>query len=201
MDVEQSQIFLYMAENTAREAHRGQFRRDGITPYIEHVETVVNNCKGHLVAMIVAWLHDVLEDSDITEDDLRDDGYPEYIIEAVKLLTKPKGSNYLEYISKIKENPLARQVKLADMSANLSDTPSEKQTLKYSLAIQILTNFVVREECNHTQLMYGPRVPARYGSFETEVCVKCGAWRTTNHTLSHWHHNDISEAVKEAEEF
>ncbi len=65
---------LELAHAIARRAHAGQFRRDGSTPYIEHVITVAGRTSefgGDDQAIAIAWLHDVLEDTKETEESLR----------------------------------------------------------------------------------------------------------------------------------
>lgn len=68
---------------------------------------------------IVGLLHDLIEDTPWTLDQLRGEGFPEEIVEAVGLLTKPEGADYLEYVKVIALNPLARQVKLNDLQDNM----------------------------------------------------------------------------------
>jgi (p)ppGpp synthase/HD superfamily hydrolase len=94
---------------------------------------------------IVGLLHDVLEDSDFAVDDLIDDGFPPEIIDAVIALTRKKEENYQQFILRCKENPLARQVKLADLEDNLDTTrlpeigEKERQRIKkYEQAVLIL---------------------------------------------------------------
>jgi (p)ppGpp synthase/HD superfamily hydrolase len=122
----------------AAEAHQGQFRRDGITPYILHPQAVVSRVAGDPYAEAVAWLHDVLEDTPVTVEMLREQQMPEEVIAAVSMLTKPDGADYEEYLQAIKANPLAKKVKIADMLSNLGDQPSEKQILKYARGLVIL---------------------------------------------------------------
>ena len=66
----------------------------------------------------VALLHDVVEDTDYTFDDLRNEGFPKEIIDAIKLLTHDPSVPYLDYINKIKENVISTKVKLADLKHN-----------------------------------------------------------------------------------
>ncbi|WP_052573656.1 bifunctional (p)ppGpp synthetase/guanosine-3',5'-bis(diphosphate) 3'-pyrophosphohydrolase [Haloferula sp. BvORR071] len=126
------------ASAIALEAHAGQFRRDGTTPYVRHPEAVAARVAGDPLAEAVAWLHDVLEDTAVTPEMLRSEGIPEEVIAAVAMLTKPDGADYEEYLRAIKANPLAKKVKLADMLSNLGDQPSEKQILKYAKGLTIL---------------------------------------------------------------
>ena len=115
----------------AMDAHIGQFRRDGVTPYTEHLRSVVMKVDGDVDARSVAWLHDILEDTNETVESLSEHGVEEHIVEAIELLTKKTGESYQDYLSKIKENPLAKKVKIADMLSNLEDDPTKKQVIKY----------------------------------------------------------------------
>ena len=89
-------------------------------------------------AQVVALLHDVLEDTDETEESLLDAGIPLRLINSIKLLTKADDQDYYKYLNAVKNDPVARKVKIADMLDNLSDTPSEKQIIKYSRGFLIL---------------------------------------------------------------
>ena len=68
--------------------------------------------------MIVAVLHDVVEDGGITIDDLRKAGYSEEIVNAIECLTRRDGEEYDQFIDRVKGNPLARKVKVADLNDN-----------------------------------------------------------------------------------
>ena len=121
-----------LAEKVATEAHEGQFRRDGVIPYITHPRAVASRVGNDSDAQVVAWLHDVIEDCDITAEDLIEKGFSEGQIKAVKVMTKTEGNSYGEYLEKIACSPLASKVKIADMISNLADTPSNKQLKKYA---------------------------------------------------------------------
>lgn len=122
----------------AHRAHAGQFRRDGVTPYIVHPEAVARRLEGDPAAQATAWLHDVLEDTAVTEADLESAGVSRPIVDAVRLLTKVDGADYEAYLREIRNHPLARKVKVADMLANLGDAPSERQILKYARGLIVL---------------------------------------------------------------
>ena len=104
------------AHEVAKKAHFGQIDRAGID-YIKHPETVAS-----FVATdeekAVAYLHDVIEDTSLTLLDLKKEGFSKNIIEAVDILTKKKGQDYQTYLNSVKENKLARVVKLADLRHN-----------------------------------------------------------------------------------
>lgn len=126
------------ARETAAIAHRGQYRRDGVTPYLEHPAMVARRVADDPVAASVAWLHDVLEDTDQTAEELLRNGIPVEVVDRVVLLTKQKGMEYEVYLERVKADPIARRVKIADMLSNLSDNPTERQILKYARGLQVL---------------------------------------------------------------
>lgn len=103
------------AVEIALDAHRGQTDKAG-KPYIMHPMTVAANMKT-TDGIIVALLHDVVEDSDITLDDLKKEFTPN-IIEALQLLTHDDETEYFDYIREIKSNVLAKSVKIQDLMHN-----------------------------------------------------------------------------------
>lgn len=128
-----------LCKKIAYEAHKGQMRRDGKTPYIEHVEKVVSLVGNGEVLQCIAWLHDVIEDTDCTTVRLTGLGVDQGIVWIVgQTLTHRKGSPYLLYIEAIKTSGIAKKVKIADIVANLSDSPTDRQVLKYYKALRIL---------------------------------------------------------------
>ena len=126
------------AAELARVAHAGQFRRDGVTPYIRHPEAVASRVAGDPVAEAVAWLHDVLEDTDLTLDDLREHQMPAEVIAGVVALTRKGDIGYERDLSRIKADPLARKVKVADMLSNLNDHPTNREIVKYAKGLLVL---------------------------------------------------------------
>jgi hypothetical protein len=107
---------LERAIRIAVEAHTGQTDKGG-QPYILHVLRVMF-AVSHPDARIVAALHDVVEDTPVTEDDLRAEGFSEPILAAVRCLTRKHGINYADYVVGVRANPLAVQAKLADLADN-----------------------------------------------------------------------------------
>lgn len=101
----------------AAEAHTGQVQRNGL-PYILHPLAVMLQMETEL-EMIVAVLHDVVEDTDVTLDDLLEAGFPDEAVTAVGLLTRLPGMSYEQFIDRIRPHALARRVKLADLAHNL----------------------------------------------------------------------------------
>lgn len=133
--------YVYMAEAIAREAHKGQKRFEG-EPYIIHPERVVNSLDTD-DEKTVAWLHDVLEDTDLTYDDLVRLGIPTVLCIVVKLLTRPKDLNYDIYLEGIMSNTLAIKVKLFDIEDNINDRPTKAMRHKYILAKYILEKYLL----------------------------------------------------------
>ena len=130
---------LKIAIAIATKSHQGQFRRDGVTPYITHPEAVANafptKCEG---LKAVAWLHDVLEDTNTTEEDLLQAGISLWVVQAVQYLTKTPGEDYLAYLARVKASGIAADVKVQDILHNLGDDPSPKQVKKYAIALKFL---------------------------------------------------------------
>lgn len=135
------------AMKLAYDAHQGQTDKSCL-PYIFHPFHLAEQMKDE-VTVCIALLHDVVEDTDITIEELETE-FPEEVTEALKLLTHDKATDYSDYIMKIKESPAAREVKLADLRHN-SDISrirdksirSSEKTLqrieKYRKAIALLT--------------------------------------------------------------
>ena len=141
---------LELAKNIATKAHNSQFRNDKKTTYIEHPKAVVKILKdiypinyfpGYVTykELIVAWLHDVIEDTKVTEIDLLKAGIPFDLVNFVRVLTQKKDETYLQYILRVKENKVATTIKLADLKHN-SMTGTKSQNEKYNLAAYILRN-------------------------------------------------------------
>lgn len=132
------------AINIAYNAHMGQKDKFGI-PYIFH--------PAHLAELmdtedecIVAILHDVVEDTDVTFEELEKE-FSKEAIDALKLLTHDKKVPYEKYILNLKDNPIAKKVKLADLKHNSDKTRLEHITpkdiirnKKYEKAIRLLSD-------------------------------------------------------------
>lgn len=109
---------LTEAIDIAVAAHRGQKRRGG-TPYILHPMRVMFRQKCE-EAMIVAVLHDVVEDTEVTICDLEQAGFSSQILKAIELLTHEDEVPYSDYVKLIALNELARSVKVADLEDNMN---------------------------------------------------------------------------------
>lgn len=122
-------------------AHAGQFRRDGVTPYIEHPATVAKLLERYdEITQAVAWLHDVLEDCVVTPEDLEKE-IGGYTADCVLTLTPHGEESYMDYIRAIRccgSDSVPVIVKTADILANLGDNPTPEQTRKYVKALAIL---------------------------------------------------------------
>jgi (p)ppGpp synthase/HD superfamily hydrolase len=108
---------LEKAIGIAVQAHHGQKRRNG-APYILHPLRVMGRLQT-VREQIVGVLHDVVEDTDWTFDDLRREGFPEELLEALARVTKREGEDYEAFVRRSASNPLARKVKLADLEDNM----------------------------------------------------------------------------------
>lgn len=123
----------------AVDAHSGQIDKGGM-PYILHPIRVMMMGKNEN-EMICGVLHDVVEDSNVTLDDLRAEGFSNDILDALNLLTKHKGIDYDSYINGIVSNNLAARVKLNDIRDNMDvsrlqviDDFAVKRIIKYKSA-------------------------------------------------------------------
>ena len=134
------------AARIAEQAHRGQFDKGGM-PYIYHPLHLAEQMADEYTAAI-ALLHDVMEDTDITDAELSAQ-FPPRVMDALRLLTHAPAEDYFDYVKRIRNNPDAKAVKLADLRHN-SDTgrlmpdaaaspETAKRREKYRRAIEILT--------------------------------------------------------------
>ena len=133
---------LLKARALAEKAHAGQIDKAG-QPYYLHPFAVSDSCTS-VYAKAAALLHDVPEDTNITERQLRG-LFPGNVVDAVVLLTHDPSENYYDYVYRVKQNPIAREVKTADLMQNGNLTRLKTVTLKdairaekYAKALQIL---------------------------------------------------------------
>ena len=98
------------------EAHKNQVDKTGL-PYVFHPFHLAE-CMGDELSTVCALLHDVVEDTDYTFEDLSDMGFPSDVIDVLRLLTHDDSVPYMEYVEGIKANPTAVCVKLADLQHN-----------------------------------------------------------------------------------
>ena len=100
----------------AATAHAGPVDKGG-APYILHPLKVMLRMDS-LEERIVAVLHDVVEDCDISLDDLRKEGFSEAVLSAIESVTKVPGESYEDFVERAAQNPIGRVVKLADLEEN-----------------------------------------------------------------------------------
>lgn len=131
------------AMKIAYEAHKEQYDKGGV-PYIFHPYHLAEQLDEEY-EICVALMHDVVEDTDITLEDIANAGFPQEVVDAVGLMTKNKGEDYFEYVRRVKNNSITRKVKLLDLKHNSDPTrlvngkeKSEKQLEKYAKAKAIL---------------------------------------------------------------
>ena len=125
------------------EAHKEQVDKSGM-PYVFHPFHLAEQMETEETT-IVALLHDLVEDTDYTIEDLTSMGFGKNITDAIALMTHADDVDYMDYVSAIKENPIARAVKLADLRHNsdltrldVVDEKALKRKEKYLKAIAIL---------------------------------------------------------------
>lgn len=125
------------------EAHKNQKDKSGM-PYVFHPFHLAEQMTSEETT-IVALLHDVIEDTTYTIEDLKKMGFSESILLAIQLMTHDENVPYMDYVAEIKANPIARAVKLADLKHNSDmsrlDNITEYDLIryeKYKKAIELL---------------------------------------------------------------
>lgn len=126
------------------EAHKNQLDKSGM-PYVFHPFHLAEQMET-VETVVVALLHDIVEDTDYTIDDLKNMGFPNTVTDAIALMTHDANTEYMDYVARIKTNPIAKAVKLADLRHNSDTTRLDKVTEKdlkrvekYTAAIKFLT--------------------------------------------------------------
>ena len=127
------------------EAHKEQKDKTGL-PYVFHPFHLAEQMDDEL-STVCALLHDVVEDTEYTLDDISAMGYPGEVTDILALLTHEEGVPYMEYVAKIARNATAKKVKLADLRHNSDlsrldprqiDDQALARTKKYEQAIKLL---------------------------------------------------------------
>ena len=125
------------------EAHKEQVDKSGM-PYVFHPFHLAEQMKTEETT-VVALLHDLVEDTDYTIEDLMSMGFSKSITDAIALMTHANDVEYMDYVREIKNNPIAKAVKLADLKHNSDlsrlDVINEKalqRKEKYQKAIALL---------------------------------------------------------------
>ena len=132
------------AMQTAYAAHHGQVDKGGV-PYIFHPYHLAEQMEDE-ISCCAALLHDVVEDTYVTLDDLEKE-FPSEVIAVLKLLTHREDMPYFDYVRQIKKNPIAVRIKLADIAHNSDQSRCPGLTAqqlvslreKYAMAMAILT--------------------------------------------------------------
>jgi (p)ppGpp synthase/HD superfamily hydrolase len=132
-----------LAKRVAEKYHAGQVDKGG-NPYISHPAAVASSVSTD-EEKAVAWLHDVLEDTSCSLEELKAFGFSDSVLDAVVVLTRDKDEDYFDYIKRLQKNRLARVVKIADLKNNCDLTriknPGEadyKRIEKYKAALKML---------------------------------------------------------------
>lgn len=137
---------LQKADEIAEKYHKGQKDKAG-AEYVAHPRRVAEYCLSD-EAKIVALLHDTIEDTIVTPTFLLKNGFPQEIIDAILSVTRQDGESYDDFILRAKNNPIGREVKIADLLDNMNITrlpyPLQEKDFarlnKYLKAYKILTN-------------------------------------------------------------
>jgi (p)ppGpp synthase/HD superfamily hydrolase len=143
---------LELAKKIAHNAHAGQQRKFGkkpngdAIPYIVHPERVATKMKwrkpNDATYQIVAWLHDVLEDTQVTREELIERGIGEESVVMVETLSRRHAETYYEFIMRMRYSHMSRKVKIADIEDNMNDGLKEGSMKdKYRLALFVLKQF------------------------------------------------------------
>jgi len=126
------------------EAHKNQFDKSGM-PYVFHPFHLMEQMETE-EEICVALLHDVVEDSEMSFEDLAEAGFPKPVLEALQLMTHNENEPYFDYVRRLKDHPIARKVKLADLKHNSTlerlSYVTDRDLIryeKYQIAIGILT--------------------------------------------------------------
>ncbi|MFB5605272.1 MAG: HD domain-containing protein [Nitrosarchaeum sp.] len=156
------------AKKFAHEKHKNQKKKDGITPYSDHLEGVVNRLKNLGITdkdtLCAAWLHDIIEVTDVTFDQINE-RFGRDIAVMVLSLTKdqniPKKDRETQYITQLKEAPLQTKIiKLCDISANIKDlanapiskTQKNKQIKKILHYLRIIKNDISENKSKYPKI-------------------------------------------------
>ena len=110
----------------ATEAHKGQYDKSGVS-YILHPLRIMNRMNTE-TEQIVGVLHDIIEDTPITLQVLKEKGYSQEVIDALDHLTKREGEKYTDFIKRCRKNPIALKVKIADLEDNMDITRLDEVT-------------------------------------------------------------------------
>lgn len=141
------------AREFAKKTHGDQ--KYGDKPYLYHLDGVAGNVASmfadrvtpeeYQILLQAAYLHDVLEDTDTTTNDLFEAGFSSKVVSVVLEMTRFPNESYSDYLWSVKQSPLTLKLKLADIMFNLKHSVAEgnaKRILKYTTALRFLTDCV-----------------------------------------------------------
>lgn len=134
-----------ICDRFAENAHKGQTRFGGNIEYITHPRAVANSLSDPIMKS-VALLHDVLEDTNKTEENMRKAGISSEIIRYCKILNKNNYNSYPEYIKETKKYPITKMVKIKDIEHNSSDKPTKNMKKKYAASLDFLRDKISYDE-------------------------------------------------------
>jgi len=166
MDV--SEDIVSNAKKFAHEKHKNQKRKDGITPFSDHLEGVVNRLKNIGITdkdvLCAAWLHDIIEKTDVTFDQIRE-RFGREVATMVLSLTRdpkiPKKDAESQYVNQLKDAPIqVKLIKLCDISANLKDLANapisknqkNKQIKKILHYLRIIKNDIAEKKTEYPKI-------------------------------------------------
>lgn len=166
--MEDSADIVLKAKKLAHEKHKNQKRKDGVTPYSDHLEGVVNRLKNLGITdkniLAAAWLHDIIEDTDVTFDQINEK-FGREIAVIVLSLSKDKSVAKKEieqtYTNQLKNAAIdAKIIKLCDISANLKDlsnapiskTQKNKQVKKIIHYMRIIKNDISEKQSQYPKI-------------------------------------------------
>ncbi|MFQ5440404.1 MAG: HD domain-containing protein [Nitrosopumilaceae archaeon] len=167
--MENSQDILIKAQNFAQDKHRNQRRKDKVTPFIDHLEEVVNRLKNLGVSdnavLSAAWLHDTIEHTDTTFDEINEifgNTISVLVLSLTKDLTLSKREAEKQYIQQLKKSSIsAKLIKFCDISSNLknivntpiSKTQKNKQIKKLFHYLRVLKNDLSENKLDYPKLL------------------------------------------------
>lgn len=147
---------LTLMKGLIREAHKGQWYGNSL--YTAHLITtqrnfdtleMYDNEEDWFLGQISCLGHDLIEDTYVTKEYLKDKGFDERVVEAIDLVTKKEGLSYKDYLRKLSENELAWKVKVSDTYSNMTQSmidSDDKRVRKYSSQLELLYKFKSWEE-------------------------------------------------------
>ncbi len=169
------------AKKFAQEKHKNQKRKDGVTPFYDHLEGVVNRLKNLGVTdketLCSAWLHDIIEDTDVTFDQINERFGREVAVIVLSLSKDksiPKKDREIQYANQLKDVPFQTKIiKLCDISANLKDlanapiskTQKNKQIKKILHYLRVIKNDISENKSKY------PKIQEIIDGINT-ICIK-----------------------------